>query len=84
MPLVLNKSAAKISASVGGKMFDFVPSIITRVSKDEMKALKKVPLIARSFDNGTFVDGEAAKAISKDAKKDLKDREEKEDQEDKG
>lgn len=83
MSVVVNKTAACISARVEGSMFDFIPGNLTHVEVDDMKKLKKVPLIARSLENGDLVTGKDAKAIAADAKKDLEDREKKEADDDK-
>ena len=86
MAIVLNKSAAMISATTTtvwekpdasgrqkikkvGKHYNFAPGALVNVSSDDLKELKEVPLIDRSFENGNLVMGSEAKKIAEADKK---------------
>jgi len=61
-----------------GKMYTFVPSVITNVEDSDLALLEKIPLIKRGLDCGDIVTGKVAKKVSENAEKELKSREEKE------
>ena len=72
-----NKETGRKTIKRPGKMYDFVPGIITTVPDADWKQLKEIRLIKESLDNGVLVMGKAASKVADDAKKETKAAEEK-------
>ena len=69
--IVWNKPNAegRKTIKIPGKMYDFVPGIMTAVNDKAWAQLKTVRLIAESLDNGVLLDGKEAKRVADRAKK---------------
>jgi len=59
-----------------GKMYDFIPGMITEVDDEDLKRLRGIPSIERAFEEDILVTGKEAKKVARKAKKETKLREE--------
>ncbi len=73
MPLIVNTTAAPISAYLDGGLFNFTPAMLVNIDDKTFDSLKKIKLISRSLDSGALTVGKKAEKVGTDAKKEMAD-----------
>ena len=67
-----NKETGRKTIKIPGKMYDFIPGILTIVPEIHWKQLKNLRFIQKSLDSGVLKMGKSATKIADDAKKETK------------